>query len=93
MTADKNPYTDILYALNSMAANGIYTVLDRPECLLPLNVTLNTKDRYREGVIAAVLHIYHLIGQTADGRKAISDLGYKPLFEYVECPGSGGRDD
>lgn len=84
---------DIIKLLNSLVAKGNYAALNKPECLLPLNIALNSDDPFERGVAASVLHIYHLICQSPQGRQAILDLGFKPLFENLKSPTCRGLDD
>lgn len=60
--------------------------LDRPEGLNPLNVTHNGGGEYQKGVCDAISLIYGVISRSSEGRKAISDLGFEPLYEKANCP-------
>lgn len=61
--------------------------------LLPMSARLNAKNEYEFGVLSCIAEVYGLICQTPDGRKAVFDLGFEPLFQNVECPGGGGGND
>ena len=67
--------------------------LRRPESLFPANLEHNKVNEFSRGMAAAVLEIHFLISKTAEGRQAILDLGFKPLFEDIERPTGGGGQD
>lgn len=53
--------------------------------LRPMHIDLQAKHGdYSRGVLATVVEVYSLVGQTPEGRRAILDLGFQPLFERVE---------
>lgn len=53
--------------------------------LRPMNIDLFAKHGdYSRGVLATVVEVYSLVGQTPEGWQAIRDLGFQPLFERVE---------
>lgn len=58
--------------------------LTAPGTLMPIWAHKNAKSEFDFGVLACVAEIYWLVGQTLDGRKAIYDLGFEPLFQHVE---------
>lgn len=64
-----------------------------PKSLTPLNARINAESEYSLGVLSAILEVYLLIANTPDGRKAISDLGFKPLCEDFKCPGGCWSND
>lgn len=56
-----------------------------PASLRPMHIDLHAKHGdYSRGVLATVVEVYSLVGQTPEGRQAIRDLGFQPLFERVE---------
>lgn len=58
-----------------------------------LDIQKNARDEYHRGVLSCVAYIYADISRTAEGRKALLDLGFQPFFEDRESPGHGGADD
>ena len=82
----------VINSIASIAANHGAT-LKTPESLLPLNVDRYAKSDFSRGVLTCVLHVLFALSQTAQGRQAILDLGYQPLFEDVKSPRAGGLDD
>lgn len=82
----------VVQLISCIAVNNGAT-LTSPESLLPLNVELNTDSEFSRGVLSCVMHIYHALSQTAQGRQTILDLGYQPFFEDVKSPRSGGVND
>ena len=67
--------------------------LTHPWGLHPMNVAYNSGGEYEKGVCDAILLVYGVISRSADGRKAILDLGFEPLYEHVQRPGDSFRDD
>jgi hypothetical protein len=67
--------------------------LKAPQTLFPLSAQKNAGSEFSRGVLACVFHVFHALSQTAQGRHAILDLGYQPLFEDVKSPRGGGLDD
>ncbi|MDR0216197.1 MAG: hypothetical protein LBJ15_19680 [Comamonas sp.] len=41
-------------------------------------------DTPKAGLLAAALDLRELLAQSPDGRQALRDFGFKPLFEHVE---------
>ena len=95
--ADLNPKRTlierVLIILNLIAQNNNGGGLGNLRGLLPLNVNLNSNNEFEKGALAAVLHIYFEISQSDEGRQAIKNLGFEPLFENIESPRSGGRNE
>ncbi len=61
------------------------STLTHSATLRPMHIDCHAKrGDYSRGVLAMVVEIYWLIGQTAEGRQAMRDLGFQPLFERVE---------
>lgn len=61
------------------------STLTCPATLRPMHIDLFAKHGdYSRGALATVAEVYWLIGQTAEGRQAIRDLGFQPLFERVD---------
>lgn len=48
---------------------------------------------YERGVAALALELVALARQSPEGRQALLNLGFEPVPEDVERPGSGGRND
>lgn len=67
--------------------------LRRPTSLLPITVDINGASDFSRGALACVLHVLHSLSQSPEGRQAVLDLGFQPLFEQVESPASGGGQD
>ena len=74
-------------------ANTAGASLFYPDSLLPAEIALNERSDFNRGMLAVVLHVYKLVCQSAQGRQALVDLDFKPLFEYVESPTGGRCDD
>lgn len=53
--------------------------------LRPLMIEHVAKNDFSRGVLSTVVEVYRLASQTLDGRQAIGDLGFEPLFQDVEC--------
>jgi hypothetical protein len=59
--------------------------LTHSQTLHPMSIESNAKSGdFSRGVLATVVEVYWLAGQAAEGRQAILDLGFQPLFERVE---------
>lgn len=41
-------------------------------------------DNMRTGLLAAAMELRDLLAQSAQGRQALSDLGFEPVLEHVE---------
>lgn len=82
------------WMLKQIAGCDIAAGLDCPMELNELCLRTNgIDDEYKRGAIGSLFMLYALICKTPDGRKAASDLGFKPVFQDVESPASGGRND
>ena len=84
---------NVLINLNFISKHNNGGGLKNSRGLLPFNVNLNTENEFNKGALAAVMHIYFVICQSDEGRQAIQNLGFEPLFENIESPRSGGRND
>ncbi len=71
--------------------NGAH--LDILQSFMPLNVQKNIASEFSRGVVACVFQVLHELSKTPQGRHAILDLGYQPVFQDVKSPRSGGLDD
>lgn len=61
------------------------STLTHSSTLRPMHIDLHAKrGEYSRGALATVVEVYSLIGQTPEGRQAMRDLGFQPLFERVE---------
>lgn len=79
----------LLQLLQDMALQqGV--VLHRRAALLPLNLPASP---FSAGVVSCIAHVVDLVRQTPEGRKALFDLGFEPVFQDVEGPRHGGADD
>lgn len=65
-------------------------MLNRPSSLFPMSTKLNKVPEFDCGVLALVLEIYLLLGESVQGRKSLSDFGLQPILQDVEGPGHGG---
>lgn len=74
------------------SANGKAT-LRHPMTASAISLNAYVDSEFSKGVASAIFDLYILICNTPDGRKAASDLGFKPIFQDVESPTSGGSDD
>ena len=63
------------------------------QSFMPLHVHKNVASEFSRGVVACVFQVLHELSKTPQGRHAILDLGYEPVFEDVKSPRSGGLDD
>ena len=76
----------ILRSMSDLARDNKASSLDAPEFLSPLNVSYNKGGEYQKGVCDAIHLIYGVISRSSEGRKAISDLGFEPLYEKANRP-------
>ena len=65
----------------------------RSHILFPATQELSGASDFRRGMCAVLLELHFQLGQSDEGRKALADLGFEPLFEQVEGPSGPGRDD
>lgn len=80
--------------LKEIAGTKYIAGLDFPMELNELCLRANGVDsEYERGAIGSLFMLYALICKTPDGRQAVSDLGFKPIFQDVESPTCGGRND
>lgn len=61
-------------------------VMRHPELLLPSAVAPSGEIGARVHVAGVLLEFYRLLCTLPEGRKAILDLGFQPLFQQVESP-------
>lgn len=60
------------------------STLTHSATLRPMHIDCHAKrGDYSRGVLAMVVEIYWRIGQTAEGRQAILDLGFQPVSQRV----------
>lgn len=74
----------LLEHLESMARQHGAT-LKCAASLRPLMIEQSAKSDFSRGVLSTVVEVYLLAANTLDGRKAIDDLGFQPLFQNIEC--------
>ena len=43
-----------------------------------------TRGEYSRGVLSTIAEVYFLLGDTPEGRQAIADLGFQPLFQNTK---------
>lgn len=68
--------------------------LSKPHLLTPMQVHVwAAGDAYRLGVLSALVEVVAVLGRSSAAREALPDLVFEPVFEDVERPGCGGRDD
>ena len=60
--------------------HGLPDVARTPEGLLPASLSANDRGLFQAGIGAAVLEVYRTLCSSPEGRKAIADLGFQPLF-------------
>lgn len=52
--------------------------------LRPLMIEHIARNDFSRGVLSTVVEVYLLAGKTSDGRQAVADFGFQPLFQNVE---------
>lgn len=52
--------------------------------LRPMMIERSAKNDFSRGVLSTVVEVYFLAGNTPDGRQAIADLAFQPLFQNIE---------
>ena len=83
-----DPQADPMQRLVVVSANQCARLFDLAGCSvsLPLQAAdvVPYGDTMRAGALLAALELRQLLAQFAQGRQALRDLGFEPVFEHVE---------
>mgnify|MGYP006268703569 CR=1 FL=1 len=83
--SSSNPLISLLKTLEAVSIKHGAT-LKRPDSFLPLNMWINAESEFSRGVLAGIAHVYYELSQSTEGRQAIFNLGFQPLFQKIESP-------
>ena len=91
MTSMAETMAKFLLSASTSLHNG--AIAKNPRILFPASQELSGASEFHRGMCAILIELHYELSQSAEGRKALADLGFEPLFEQVERPSGSGCND
>lgn len=90
---DKSPLHRLICLIQNVCLSEGSVGYIAPRGLTVLNLRLNKHTEFSQGVLSMALELHRELCQLSEGREALRDLGFQPIFEQVERPSCAVSND